>query len=233
MQLNKIYEDDQILVINKPSGLVVNNSQTSGEITLQNLIVDYIDSDEPEDPEGYETEFHSRGGIVHRLDKDTSGILLVAKNEQSFIDLQKQFKDREVEKEYIALVIGSIKDNFFEVDAPIARNPRFRMKHAVVSNGKEAITKFEKVKEVEVSGKIATLINAKPLTGRTHQIRVHLAAFDHPVVGDPIYDTRDQFEKWSADFNRLMLHARFINFVHPTTKQRVTFESPLPSEFVI
>lgn len=227
MVLKTIFEDDQILVVDKPAGLVVNNSQTSGEITLQNLVIDYIEVDDSE------TEFENRGGIVHRLDKDTSGILLVAKNERSFSDLQKQFKDRAVEKEYIALVIGEIKDDIFEIDAPIARNPRQRMKYAVVAEGKEASTKFEKIKTLEVENMVATFLRAKPLTGRTHQIRVHLAALDHPVVGDSIYSTQDQFDRWKNIFNRLMLHAQKITFRHPINGDKLTFESPLPAEFVI
>ena len=223
-----IFEDDDILVVDKPVGLVVNSSDTTTSETLQDIVraegPDYIEDD---------SEFQSRSGIVHRLDKDTSGVIVIAKNEAAFLKIQAQFKERTVEKEYMALVLGKVEDSLIEVDAPIGRNPRNRLKFAVVDGGKEAFTKFTKVKELTVLDEVLTLLTAFPKTGRTHQIRVHLAALGYPVAGDILYSTRSQYEKWNPHFNRLMLHSCKISFTHPTTGDRVCYEAPLPPEFML
>lgn len=225
--LRVIYEDSDLLVIDKPSGLVVNTSDTSSSGTLQEMISDEFDYTEFDS----ESEFSSRGGIVHRLDKDTSGVLLAAKNPTAFEKLKSQFKDRTIKKEYLAMVIGTIDDPLLEVNAPISRNPENRMKMAITKDGREALTKIQKIKDITVGEMPATLVRAIPETGRTHQIRVHLAALNHAIVGDPIYATRSQYETWSPFFSRLMLHAMKITFVHPTSGEVVSFESPAPTEF--
>ncbi len=231
-----LFEDDFILVVNKPSGLVVNNSATSSPQTLQNLLKSPSQQEtlppEPED-ELIESEFTQREGIVHRLDKDTSGVLIVAKNEEAFTSLQKQFKDRTIAKEYVAWVIGEIADDKFEINAPIKRNPRSRFKFAVVADGKDAFTAFEKVKTVEINDQKATLLKVYPKTGRTHQIRVHLSAFDHPIIGDEIYGTKKQLEDWYQVFPRLMLHSQKITFNHPINGNLMSVEAPLPPEFML
>lgn len=230
--IKTIFEDDDILVLEKPSGLVVNTSQSSPTGTLQAMLKADGGDDVEEDPET-QSEFSQRGGIVHRIDKDTSGVLLIAKNETSFVKLQKQFKDRTIKKKYVALVLGEVLDKHIEIDAPLQRNPRNRTKMAVLSGGKPAHTRVETIRILEKGGENMTLVNAFPTSGRTHQIRVHLAAINHPVMGDPIYMTKSQISKWGVVFPRLMLHAEELTFEHPSTGKPVTFTSKLPPEFEI
>lgn len=227
-KVEKIYEDENILVLNKPSGLVVNRSNTSVGETLQDILErDYIPNIKDETDEQYT----SRSGLVHRLDKDTSGVIVVAKNVESFYFLQKQFKERNVIKEYIALVRGKVEENEMEIDAPLARNPNSPLKHAVVSSGKPAITKIEKIKEIKVGENYYTLLKVMPKTGRTHQIRVHLSAIGHSIVGDIIYCAKNLLEIDSNAFTRLMLHARTLGFLNPKTLKFQRFEAPLPNDF--
>jgi 23S rRNA pseudouridine1911/1915/1917 synthase len=224
--LKIIYQDDRILAVDKPVGVVVNISETSSEGTLQEAFIPLINkSDNPE------SEFNKRSGIVHRLDKDTSGVLVVARDEEAFSLLQKQFKERQVVKEYLALVHGKIDEEVFEVNAPIKRNPRNRFKYAVVKEGKEAVTRFEKEKEMEKEGEVVTLLRTYPLTGRTHQIRVHLVALGHPVVGDELYSSKKQRSKWQEIYGRMMLHAASLSITHPFTGETLRLEAPIPSEF--
>lgn len=229
LNIKTIYEDDSLLVLEKPSGIVVNNSKTTTDETIQDFLYEKLGKEL--DGADKESEFYKRAGLAHRLDKETSGILLVAKNVESLEDLQVQFKERKVEKEYTALVIGDLKEKNTRVDAPLARNPRHRTKMAVVIDGKSAITDIYKVKELEFEGDYLTLITAKPLTGRTHQIRVHLAALEHPIAGDSLYSGRKRSAKYRENFGRLMLHASKITFTHPKTHEKLTFKSKLPEEF--
>ena len=221
--LDILYEDSYILVLNKPSGVVVNKSDTSSDITIQDKIAGYIVADDEE------SEFFQRGGIVHRIDKDTSGVLLIAKDIGSFKRLQKQFKRREVTKEYIAVVHGEIKDDMFEVNAPIKRNPRNRLKYAIVEGGKEAVTRFEKLKTINN----LTVLKCFPKTGRTHQIRVHLTALGHPIIMDTLYSNVLQLSEAKEKFPRMLLHATKITIKHPQSGEMVTFEAPLPAEFIL
>lgn len=230
--LNVIFEDDDLMVLNKPSGVVVNVSETSSSGTIQNALMEEFEYDEDRfeefENEQIKKEFVQRSGIVHRLDKDTSGVLLVAKNPESFKNLKNQFQNREVKKEYIALVLGEFQDLKVRVTAPIGRNPNNRMKMAVVDGGRTADTTFELEKVVEVEGERFSLVICFPKTGRTHQIRVHLAAMKHPVVADPIYMTKKQLQKYETKFDRLMLHAWKASVKHPKTKKEQIFEAPLP-----
>ena len=221
--LDILYEDSYILVLNKPSGVVVNKSDTSSDITIQDKIAGYIVADDEE------SEFFQRGGIVHRIDKDTSGVLLIAKDIGSFKRLQKQFKRREVTKEYIAVVHGEIKDDMFEVNAPIKRNPSNRLKYAIVEGGKEAVTRFEKLKTINN----LTVLKCFPKTGRTHQIRVHLTALGHPIIMDTLYSNVLQLSEAKEKFPRMLLHATKITIKHPQSGEMVTFEAPLPAEFIL
>lgn len=221
--LDILYEDSYILVLNKPSGVVVNKSVTSSDITIQDKIAGYIVADDEE------SEFFQRGGIVHRIDKDTSGVLLIAKDIGSFKRLQKQFKRREVTKEYIAVVHGEIKDDMFEVNAPIKRNPRNRLKYAIVEGGKEAVTRFEKLKTINN----LTVLKCFPKTGRTHQIRIHLTALGHPIIMDTLYSNVLQLSEAKEKFPRMLLHATKITIKHPQSGEMVTFEAPLPAEFIL
>ena len=221
--LDVIFQDDSILVINKPSGLVVNISDTSPQDTLQDLMKDIIKID-PEDV----SEFAQRDGIVHRIDKDTSGLLVVAKNKDAFNYLKSQFMHRTVKKEYLAVVLGRVTEPLFEIDAPIIRNPRNRMKMAVARKGRAAMTRFELMNNFMVDEQSFSLLKCFPETGRTHQLRVHLAALQHPIAGDQIYMTRKQLFMVGDAFKRLMLHAWKIEFKHPKLQKELFFEAPLP-----
>lgn len=227
-----IFEDDFLLAINKPVGLVVNRSQTSQSNTLQDYLVQNVDFDDTDFGEDGE-EFNSRSGIVHRLDKNTSGLLLIAKDNTTFKALQAQFKGREVVKKYDALVYGIVKDPEFEVNAPLGRNPRNRFKYAIVDGGKEAITRFININSRDFGTYSVTHLKCLPKTGRTHQIRVHLLAVNHPIVGDDTYATKRQLDDSRGDFARMMLHAASLEFTHPSTGVRLCLVAPLPDGFVL
>ena len=226
MNLEIIFEDDSLLVINKKPGVVVNISKTSPTDTVQNTLQEMYDFDHND-----KSEFGLRNGVVHRLDKGTSGVLAIAKNEETFEGLKAQFVNREVEKEYLTLVLGRVEEPAFEVDAPLSRNPRNRLKMAVVRGGRAAFTKFELVKNINLANMEVSLLKCFPESGRTHQIRVHLASLQYPVMGDVVYMTRKQLLLSGELFDRLMLHARKIRFVHPEVKKEMSFEAPLPAEF--
>jgi len=221
-----IFTDGHLLVLNKPSGMVVNVSATSSAGTVQNFLEDKygmrLDT---------QSEFGQRGGVVHRIDKDTSGILVAVKDESSFNGLKKQFIERKVAKIYLALVFGWVEEEAFEVNAPIKRNPDNRLKMAVVREGREALTAFELMGKFKEEALEFSLLECRPQTGRTHQIRVHLAVLQHPVLGDDIYMTRRQLSLVGQSFPRLMLHAWKISFKHPITGQELNFEAPIPKEF--
>ena len=231
-KIHVIYEDCDIVVLDKPSGLVINAAETQKDnVTLQDLIAV---SDLLEEDEEY-SEFKDRSGIVHRLDKDTSGIIIVAKNKLSFENLQAQFKSRSVHKIYTTLVYGLINDlkqgDTLEIDAPIARNPKNRQRFAVVESGKSAITKVKLIKIIKSKDEeFFSFIECYPLTGRTHQIRVHLTALGNPVVGDLLYSGRTRGKRDRHIFKRQFLHASKIEFVHPTNKKIMILESKLPSD---
>lgn len=232
-----LYEDDDLLVVDKESGVVVNRSQTYNLVTLQDLLYKRSESSAPQNfgaTPGTEpgNEYFLRAGIVHRLDKDTSGVLLVAKNEAAFENLQSQFKKRYVQKEYAAMIFGSLPQEIIEINAPIKRDPNNRMKYAVVAGGKESFTKLVRAKETVLNGQKMNLVNVFPKTGRTHQIRVHLSALNCPIVGDEIYSTRSQLRFSGEYFGRLMLHAKKISFMHPTTSKTMALEAPLPEIFL-
>ena len=233
-----VYEDPYLLVLDKPQGIVVNRSNTSPFNTVQDFIEGSFSflKNVPEVPvedmtEADIEEFISRSGVVHRLDKDTSGVLLVAKDVLTFRKIKELFKTRKIQKEYIALVLGEIKELKLEINAPIKRNPSNPLKLAVVHDGKPALTLIENIKVIERDATKFTLLKVFPKTGRTHQIRVHLSAVGHPIVCDPIYLTKANYELTSKYFSRLMLHARSVSFVHPNTDDLVTYSTDLPKEF--
>ena len=214
--LQIIYEDQDLVVIDKPQGMVVHPAAGNWDGTLVNALMFHI-----QDLSGINGEI--RPGIVHRLDKDTSGLLVVAKNDNSHRSLAEQIKNHTVTREYMALVHGHINENQGKVEAPVGRNPRDRKKMAVVSGGRAAITWYRVVQRMEGY----TLVRCRLETGRTHQIRVHMAFIGHPVVGDPLYGPRKN--AWNLD--KQVLHAVHLAFEHPTTGQVLEFESPLPSYF--
>jgi len=212
-----IYEDEHLAVIEKPAGVVVHPAPGHKEGTLVHGLLKRL-----KDLSGIGGKL--RPGIVHRLDKETSGIMLVAKNDISHRKLVEAFKNREIHKEYFALVYGVPELKAFKVEASIGRHPVNRKKMAVLPSGREAVTLFE----VKESFKKASLVLAKPLTGRTHQIRVHLSYKGHPILGDPVYGgLKHNIPKPP----RLMLHAWKISFVHPLKEKWVEFTSPIPEDF--
>ncbi len=209
-KLKVIFENGDFLAIDKPSGMVVNKSQTTSyEETVQDLVQSKLDFTKTTD----NSEFKKRGGVVHRLDRETSGVLLIAKNEETFDYLQDLFKERDVEKEYLAVVVGDVLEDRFEIDAPIGRDPKNRFRFAIVRDAKEASTYFEKLNSTEISDIKFTTLKAFPRTGRTHQIRVHLTAYGFPIAGDIVYSTnslRNMYQEMAI--NRMLLHAVSIKF---------------------
>ncbi len=220
-----LFEDADILAINKPCGLVVNKSVTTPTGTLQDFLSDYLGI--PADVGQNEDSFEGRAGIVHRLDKDTSGVLLVAKNPDMFVKLQRAFKSRNIIKEYAVVVYGSITDPLIRIDAPICRDNHSRNLLRVCKNGKPSRTDLKLVKVCNIDKVNVSALWAFPYTGRTHQIRVHLAAIGNAVVGDRLYSSKRQFA-WSTSkggFNRMMLHAHRIVF------NDREFSAELPNNF--
>ena len=214
-----VYEDEDLLVTNKPAGLVVHPGNGHHDGTLVNALLyreKNLSSLSSND---------LRPGIVHRIDKDTSGLLVVAKTDKAFLGLSNQLRDHSMHREYLALVEGIIEENRAKIDAPIGRDPKHPVRFAVnLAKGKEAITYFE-VKE-RYSEKL-TLIDCRLLTGRTHQIRVHLDYIHHPLEGDPLYgENNKRFYQ-----NGQLLHAYRLTFEHPVTGKTMTFEAPLPKHF--
>lgn len=215
--LEVIYEDNDIIVINKPKGLVVHPANGNPDGTLVNAIMAIC----KDSLSGIGGEI--RPGIVHRLDKDTSGILIVAKNDEAHINLSEQIKNREVKKVYIALVRGVVKENEGTIDMPIARSKNDRKKMAVDKNGKNAVTHFKVLKRYDGY----TLLEVRIETGRTHQIRVHLSEIGYPVVGDVVYSNgKNRF-----DVIGQCLHAKSLDFKHPITGKEMHLEAELPEYF--
>lgn len=222
-----IFENENFIAVNKPSGLIVNRAKTVKVLTLQ----DYIEDNIKMVLDNVESDFVKRNGIVHRLDKDTSGVMIVAKNEIYFIYLQSLFKDRLVKKEYISVSLGDIAEERFEIDAPIGRDPKSRFKFAIVRGEKDAQTYFERIKITRRDEKSFTSLNCKPKTGRTHQIRVHLAAFGYPVLGDSIYSSARNRELYeNLGIKRLMLHSKSVTF-NGMEGEKFFFETNTPDEF--
>jgi len=218
--LNIIYEDKTVIVLNKPAGIVVHPACGNYSGTLVNALLYHFPSlDKGKFPD------INRVGLVHRLDKDTSGVMVVAKNNTSLSRLAKQFENRKVEKVYLALVFGKIINPEGSIEAPVGRKITDRRKMAVTSiSSRQAITDF---RVHEILGDF-TLLEVRPKTGRTHQIRVHLAHIGHPVVGDSEYG-RPAPKNWGV--SRQLLHAYKLGFIHPVKKDWVKFTAPLPREF--
>lgn len=215
--LEILYEDNDIIVVNKPKGMVVHPAVGNLEGTLVNAIMAIC----KESLSGIGGEI--RPGIVHRLDKDTSGVIVIAKNDKSHIDLSNQIKQHEVEKVYWALVRGVVKENEATISMPIGRSTKDRKKMAVTKNGKEAVTHFKVLKRYSN----CTLLEVKIETGRTHQIRVHLAQIGYPVIGDTIYSSGKN--KWGIIGQ--CLHAKSLKFRHPTTHEEMWIQAELPDYF--
>lgn len=215
--LEIIYEDKDIIVVNKPKGMIVHPANGNLEGTLVNAIMSICKNS----LSGIGGEI--RPGIVHRLDKDTSGLLIVAKNDLAHINMSNQIKNRQVKKIYIALVRGNINEEEATINMPIGRSTKDRKKMAVRKDGKEAITHFKVLKRYSEY----TLLEVKIDTGRTHQIRVHLSEIGHPVVGDMVYSNgKNEF-----GIQGQMLHAKSLDFKHPITNKQMHLEAELPDYF--
>ncbi len=218
LSLEIIYEDDDVIVVNKPKGMVVHPGSGNWEGTLVNGLL-----------------YHCRGnlssingvirpGIVHRIDKDTTGLIMVAKNDEAHRSLQNQLKERTVSRKYHVLTHGIVKENQLEIEAPIGRSPRHPLKMAVVDDGRYAKTHFRVLERY----KTATYGEARLETGRTHQIRVHLQYIGYPLVGDPLYAPK----KAAFHSKGQMLHAKTLGFIHPKSGENLEFDSPLPEDFL-
>jgi len=223
IDLEIIYEDQDLLVVNKASGLVVHPGAGNPSGTLVNGLLNFDLS----------LSYLPRAGIVHRLDKDTSGLMVVSRNEKTYLNLIDQLKERTVTRKYTALVVGEPSLSGV-IDKPIGRHPKVRTKQAVVSSGKEAISRFKKVKSLRGYSLVEVLLE----TGRTHQIRVHLSYLGFPIVGDNTYGGRRKYVKGTSEnlrskinqFKRQALHASSLTFIHPSTKEVLTFDSELPDD---
>lgn len=226
-----LFEDARVLVIDKPSGMVVNRAESVKEQTLQ----DWLDSTQrsAHSAQG-DSDFEKRSGIVHRIDKETSGCLIIAKTPEAFAELQRQFKAREVEKTYLALVHGKMEPASGEIDAPVGRLPWNRERFGVLPGGRDAETRYKVnqllSKSVKGQNEYYSLVEFYPKTGRTHQIRVHAKHVNHPLVGDSFYAGRKTSRRDREWCSRLFLHAAKVSFTHPVTRKRVVIESPIPSD---
>ncbi len=207
--LKILYEDDALVAVSKPAGLVVHPGAGTGNTLLDELAKRWP-----------QTSSLDRGGLVHRLDKETSGIVLIAKTSESLAKLSSQFHDRTVWKEYEALVVGHLDSPEGVIDAPVTRHHADRKRMTVRPDGRQAVTRYKLI--TEYPG--ASLLSVHPETGRTHQIRVHLSALGHPIIGDAIYGKTDPM------LSRHFLHAASLSFNHPETGERMTLKDKLPSE---
>lgn len=212
--LDIVYEDDDVIVVNKPQGIVVHPAPGHPNHTLVNALLYHSPLST------INGEF--RPGIVHRIDKDTSGLLMIAKNDLAHRSLAAQLKSKTNEREYVALVHGVIKEERGTIDAPLGRSKKDRKKQAVVEDGRHAVTHFKVLERFQHY----TLVSCRLETGRTHQIRVHMKYIGHPLAGDPLYGPRK-----TLPGNGQYLHARLLGFKHPWTGKQMTFTSPLPEYF--
>ncbi|MGZ5440657.1 MAG: RluA family pseudouridine synthase [Thermoanaerobaculia bacterium] len=227
LPLTVLYEDADVAVIDKPAGLVVHPAAGHADGTLVNALLFHV-----KDLSGIGGEI--RPGIVHRLDKDTSGVMIIAKHDAAHRRLTGDWNTERVRKEYVALVYGTPSSERGTVDAPIGRDPRDRKRMAVVAAGRAAITDYEVAERL----RYVSLVRCRLRTGRTHQIRVHMKHLGHPIVGDPLYSGPQwrgipdkRVQKLLSSLGRQMLHAARITFAHPTSGEAMSFEAPLPGDF--
>ena len=217
MNLDIVYEDEDVLVVNKEKGIVVHPAPGNYTGTLVNGILHHCN-----DLSGINGVI--RPGIVHRIDKDTSGILVIAKNDEAHNDLAAQFKEHSIKREYYALVEGKFSNIKGTVDKPISRDKKERIKMAINSDGKRAVTHYEVLEQYD---KGVSLVKCTLETGRTHQIRVHMASIGHPLVGDLVYG----YKRQKFNIEGQTLHAKTLGFIHPRTKEYMEFTSELPNYF--
>ncbi len=232
-EISVLYEDDDLIVIDKPPGLVVNKAHSVQGPTVQDWVEKKINIYTDESHVYPMDDFYSRAGIVHRIDKETSGILLIAKNPHAFYSLQKQFKERSVKKTYIALVHGALVGEGI-IQAPVGRLPWNRKRFGILSEGKPSVTRYTCIKQFisksDEKDQKLSLVELSPETGRTHQIRVHMKYINHPVVGDPLYAGRKVSRRDRLWAPRVMLHAWKISFHHPTSGAQLNVVAPIPDD---
>ena len=219
--LEILYEDNDIIVVNKPKGMVVHPANGNPDGTLVNAVMAICH----DSLSGIGGEI--RPGIVHRLDKDTSGVIVVAKNDKAHINLSEQIKNHKVEKTYLALVKGFVKENEATINMPIGRSTSNRKKMAVTKSGKQAITHFKVIKRYKTHKQDYALLEVKIETGRTHQIRVHLSQIGYPIVGDSTYSNGKN--EWGIEGQ--FLHAKSLKFKHPITGKEMYIEAKLPQYY--
>ena len=221
IEFEVIFEDDSLIVINKPSGLIVHPGSGVKEGTLVNGLAARF-------PDLQMLDDSIRLGLVHRLDKGTSGLVLVARTQEALTGLKSQMQEREIRRQYLAISTGHIKSDKGIVDAPLGRDPKNPLKRAVLQDGKHAKTHYQVEQRLSEPFKVS-ILTCQLETGRTHQIRVHLAAIGFPVVGDELYGGRKSFNL----NNRLALHAEKISFRHPKKNHNMKFEAPFPEDFLL
>ncbi len=214
LHLDIRYEDEDIVVLSKDEGIIVHPSDTYKGVTLVSGIIEKY-------PEISNVGENQRPGIVHRLDKETSGLMVIAKKNESYENLKSKFKSREIEKEYIAIVKGPIKNKGI-IEAPIGRHPTNKIRRALIDSGKNAYTSYEKIDE----NNNISLLKVNILTGRTHQIRVHLSSIGCPIIGDNLYSNNKN------NASRLYLHSIRIKFNHPSNNKEVEIQDNIPKEFI-
>jgi 23S rRNA pseudouridine1911/1915/1917 synthase len=220
IEINIIYEDEYMFAVSKPAGMVVHPGAGNKENTLLNAILYYNKN----------SKYHEAGlraGIVHRLDKDTSGIVLVAKDYDTQQSLTRLFKERKIKKTYTALVFGNFKEKYGLIDMPITRSKKNKKAMDVSIKGKESLTEFTVIKNYER----CSLLTINPKTGRTHQIRVHFSSIGHPIIGDKVYGNKEtESLAESIDLKRQFLHAERISFMHPATNQPIEIIDNIPED---
>lgn len=244
-----LFEDDEFLVIDKPAGITVNRSDTTKEDTVQDWTEKYLHiakiksaqdilPGDVGEGEELETDFYNRGGIVHRLDKETSGVLVLAKTPKAFAELQRQFKERLVQKKYTALAHGLVTPGEGEIKAPVGRLPWSRKQFGIVAGGRDSITFYKRsdvysLPSKKAVGEKVSLLELTPHTGRTHQIRVHLKYIGHPIFADFLYAGRKTARDDRRFLPRVFLHAQSLSLLYPSSQERMIFTAPLPSELAL
>jgi 23S rRNA pseudouridine1911/1915/1917 synthase len=220
-----IFEDRALVVISKPSGMVSNEAQSVLTETVQGWHKTRCELSDGE------SEFHQKAGLVHRLDRDTSGVMVLAKTEEAYEFLKNQFLERKTLKKYTALVYGEFKETEGMITEPLMRHPKNMYKFTVGGDrSKSAITEWKVIEAFKKDRKVFTLLELTPHTGRTHQLRVHLQHMNHPIVSDSIYGYAKKVKEDLTWCPRLFLHAKYLEFTHPDSLERTIFEAPFPSD---
>ena len=230
MNISILYEDETLLVINKPPGIVVNNAQSVEGITVQDWAHAHLGLPEAASTVTPGDDFLSRAGIVHRIDKETSGCLVIAKTPEAFVSLQAQFKERTVKKTYLAVAHGIFSPEIGEIRAPVGRLPWNRERFGILPGGKDAVTRYRVLRSGTSHDTRISLVELYPETGRTHQIRVHLKYINHPIVGDWQYAGRKTARNDRVWAPRVMLHAASITLTHPITGASLAIEAEVPDD---